>query len=256
MIKPAFLKRQSEKSLQEKRTSPFLRRLVFQVVDAAARGHYADAYPTKCFQCSAAIATLLDGFGIRSRMMAGAVCIAETSEGEMPRWGGFWDQDHHVWLMTGFGELVDLSIGVLHRHPASSRADGHPNPPLWWTDPGVWPPIIRYLPDTEVHRLADPAERADLDRFRSRAIDDLGALTADGTVEDISFGPILDGMATLDGLTQAGNPWARRAYAIQRHRVPHPPWIRRREEELMEAWRQRRPASSHLRQVPGVLETK
>ncbi len=255
MIKPSFLKRQAEKSLRERRTSPFLRRLVFQVVDAAARAHYADAYPTKCFQCSAAIATLLTGYGIRSRLMAGAVCIAEASDGELPRWSGFWDQDHHVWLMTGYGELVDLSIGVLNRHPASLRGNGLANPPLWWSDPGTWPQIIRYLPDMEVHGLGEPSEQADLERFQGRATSDMKALVATATVESVSFGPILDGLTTLEALTRSGNAWARHAYGIQQQHVPLPPWICRREEELMEAWKQRRPAASHLRQVPGVLQT-
>lgn len=255
MIKRSFLTKQTERSLRERRTSPFLRRLAFQVVDAEAREHYGDTYPMRCFQCSAATGAVLREFGIGSRLLAGAVCVAQVGERKPPRWAGFWDQDHHVWLMTDFGELVDLSVGVLHRHPAAGGPDDLPNLPLWWTDPGTWPPVIRYLPDTEVHDLGDPDDAADLRLFERQVLARLAGMLRDGTVDDATFGPILDGLDTLNAMTKAGAPWASQAFLMQRHGVPLPPWVRAREAELMNAWASRRSPTSRLGDVPGVLGT-
>lgn len=125
MIKSCFVKAQVANSAANWRTSTFLRRLVFSVVDEVADAHYGAHYPSKCFQASAAIRAVLDWFGIRSRLWVGTVCVAEAFEYPgYATWGGFWDQAHHLWLTTQYDELEDLSIVRVHRHPRCRRSDG------------------------------------------------------------------------------------------------------------------------------------
>lgn len=77
MIKSAFIEKQVERSKRERRTSPFLRRLVMNVVDRSASEFLGNAYSTRCFACSAAIEMLLKDLGIRCAMTGGAMCIVE-----------------------------------------------------------------------------------------------------------------------------------------------------------------------------------
>ncbi|ENM5895723.1 hypothetical protein NTH50_003915 [Vibrio mimicus] len=48
-----------------------------------------------------------------------------------PRWNGFWGDDHHVWLMTEFGELVDLTIKYLHLYPVTKGNNQLEMPAIW-----------------------------------------------------------------------------------------------------------------------------
>lgn len=247
MIKPAFLKKQVERSKRRRRTTPFLRRLIFSVVDNEARRRYADKYCMRCFQCSAAIVMLLKHLGIQSSMVAGAFCIAEVFDDVRDlRWGGFWDRDHHVWAMSEFGEVIDLSIGQLHRHPRGTRDDAIPTPPIWWTDAGVMPPIFRYLPDTVVHALADPTEIADLNEFKIAVRSKLHQVLETFEVAEITFGPVVDCVDTLQAMMDARDRWATNAFAVQEYDLPFPPWIAEREAELLECHRLNRPPPSRL----------
>lgn len=197
----------------------------------------------RCFQCSAAIAMLLSDLGIRSGMVAGAFCIAEVFENPRNlRWGGFWDHDHHVWAMTELGEIIDLSIGQLHLHPRSSRDDALPTPPIWWSNAGMMPPIFRYLPDTVVHALGDPVEAADLEEFRAAARSEFDRVLQTVDVADVVFGPVLDGMETLQAMKDVGDAWATKTFEVQRYGLPLPPWISERERELMTYHRLKQPA--------------
>lgn len=247
MIKPAFLKKQVDRSKRDYRTAPFLRRLIFSVVEHEARRRYATKYCMRCFRCSAAIVMLLKHLGIQSGMVAGAFCIAEVC-GDIRdlRWGGFWDRDHHVWAMSEFGEVIDLSIGQLHRHPRATRDGAIPTPPIWWADAGVMPPIFRYLPDTVVHALADSAEIVDLEEFKSAVTSEFDHVLERSEIADIAFGPILDGMGTLQAMTDAGEPWATNVFVVQRYDLPLPPWVAEREAELLEHHRLNRHAPSRL----------
>lgn len=190
---------------------------------------------------------LLNKLGIRTGKIAGAFCIVEVFDDlRNLRWGGFWDRDHHVWAMTDFGEVIDVSISQLHHHPAASRNDAIPTPAIWWTDAGVMPPIFRYLPDTPVHSLADAAEAVDLLQFETQVMAEFEKTLATSAVADVSFGPILDCMETLQTMKDSGEVWATKAFAVQQLRLPFPAWITTREEELVECWRAKRPVPSRL----------
>jgi hypothetical protein len=254
MIKANFLKSQAAKARTERRTPAFLRRLVGASVDGAARHHYGDAYAIKCLQTSWAVKTLLSDLGIGSRVWLGALCAAEVyEEWGHDGWGGFWGADHHVWLVTEFNELVDLSIAELHRHPVSRRSDGIPIPPLWWETLDSWPPVIRYLPDSVVGNVAlSPPEMSDLDAFTEATRARCSSLIAERRVDQISFGPFLESVDSMNRLHETGHPWLTRAIAFQDFGKTFPAWIREREAELIAAFRAGQAAPSRLAAQPGL----
>ncbi|MBN9206680.1 hypothetical protein [Methylibium petroleiphilum] len=233
MIKPGFIKAQVAKSAANRQTSPFLRRLVFSVVDEVAVAHYGALYPTKCLQTSAAIRAVLERFGIQSRLWVGAVCVAEVFEDAgFASWGGFWDQDHHLWLTTEYDELVDLSISQVHRHPRSQRSDGIGMPAVWWSDIGQWPPVIRYLPDAPVKVALPGEDAADLAVFQGKVMAALDARLATGSVQDTLYARMLCDVDAMNEATRRGDPWLTRAVVFVDGRIPFPAWIQEREREL------------------------
>lgn len=237
MIKPNFLKKQINKSRAQRTTAPFLRRLVFTTVDQVAREHYELAYPMKCLQTSAAAKALLENLGIKSRLWMGATCFAEAFEQGDVIWGGFWDRDHHVWLVTEFSELVDLSIAQMHQHPNRKRDDGIPVLPIWWDETDQWPDVIRYLPDGPVKiGLDDPVEIADLNIFLTKVRNRFEDLLRLRCVEDVKFGPILADVAMMDSLHKQNHPWLIRAAQFSDRGIPFPPWIQKRDAELTAAY--------------------
>ncbi|HEX7759700.1 MAG TPA: hypothetical protein VF459_09370 [Caulobacteraceae bacterium] len=235
MIKPSFLRAQVAKSRISRRTTPFLRRLVGSVVDKTAHEHYGAAYPTKCLQTAWGVQVLLRRLGLESRLWMGAFCAAEIfAAWGHDGWGGFWDQDHHIWLTTEFNEIVDLSVAQMHGHPRSRRDDGVAMPPLWWDDVGTWPQVIRYLPDSPIRvGFTDPADTADLTAFETKLLWTFDQILARRRLDEIEFGPFLDNVDGMNRLHQAGHPWLVRGTAFIDRRVAFPAWIREREAELI-----------------------
>lgn len=251
MIKPRFIDGQVQKSRRAKQTTPFLRRLVATTVDQVARAHYGNAYSTKCVQASIAVQRLLRRLHIASQVWLGAVCAAEVFESPyVAGWGGFWGDDHHAWTTTEFHELVDLTAAEMTQHPRSSRPDGIAMPPLWWNDISQWPPVLRYLPDSPVEPcFPDLSDMADLDCFLTAVDRNLDDRLASGSVEAVTFGPMLTGAASLNALEAAGHPWVTRARGfLDRGTVP-PPWIVERERELVAAHRHGCRAPSRLAHI-------
>jgi hypothetical protein len=159
--------------------------------------------------------------------------VAEVFEDQgYATWGGFWDQDHHLWLTTQYDELVDLSISHVHRHPRSRRSDGIAMPAVWWNDLGQWPPVIRYLPDAPVKIGLQGEDAADLARFQGKVMMALDARLATGSVQDTAFGRILSDIEWMNEATRLGDPWLTRAVVFVDGRIPFPDWIQDREREL------------------------
>lgn len=233
MIEPGFIKAQVAKSAANRQTSSFLRRLVFSVVDEVAVAHYGAHYPTRCLQVSAAVRTVLERFGIRSSLWVGAVCVAEVFEdaGFATR-GGFWDQDHHLWLTTEYDELVDLSISQIHRHPRSQRSEGIAIPAVWWSDLGQWPPVIRYLPDAPVKIGLQGEDVADLSSFQGKVMAALDARLATNSVQDTAFARMLCDVDGMNEATRLGDPWLTRAVVFVDGHIPFPDGIQQRERQL------------------------
>ena len=78
LIKKTFIQNQVKKSKIEKKTSLFLRRLIFHVVDIALKKHYSENFSMKCLQSSVAIRILLEQNNIKSRELMGAVCVSQV----------------------------------------------------------------------------------------------------------------------------------------------------------------------------------
>ena len=237
MIKPGFLQKQIQKSRRDGHTSQFLRRFVFSIVDQALHDHYGGDYPQKCLQSSVGIQLVLKKLGIESKLWTGAACFAQAYKTvpEMIGWAGFWDRDHHVWLVTEFSELVDLTVSELHLHPSFSRQDAEPIPPLWWDELGQWPGTIRYLPDGAVSsafRFEMRRETQDLESFKNLLLATMGCYVAERRAEDIAFGPILEGEHSLNSLHDQGHPYLVKTLVVHRQGVPFPPWVQQRQAEL------------------------
>tara|TARA_R110002124_G_scaffold264235_1_gene430802 strand:- start:2740 stop:3522 length:783 start_codon:yes stop_codon:yes gene_type:complete len=254
MIKPAFIKAQVAKAISQRRTPAFLRRLVAQAVDATAREHYGATYSTKCLQASKALQTALKRFGIGSRLWMGAFCSAEIYEtSSHDTWGGFWGAEHHVWLVTDFCELVDLSIAELPRHPNQKHADGVAMPAIWWNDMGAPLSVIRYLPDAVVGRICFPDQRDmdDLAEFEDAVMARLEIMLATLEVPDVRFGPLLQSSSHAQILHGQGHPWLNRAIRFQELGIPFPIWINKRIREIREAHAEGRPIPRHLSSDPA-----
>ena len=237
MIKKGFLQKQVQSSRRDKRTTPFLRRFVLSIVEEALQGHYGNESPEKCLQSSLAIQLVLYRLGINSKPCLGAACFAQAYKNAPYRtgWAGFWGEDHHVWLMTEFRELVDLTISQLHRHPAFSRSDGEPVPPLWWDDLGSWPNTIRYVPDgllSPDNKFETREADDDLKAFKAYVIETMTRYMALQDVQNVSFGPILENEDSMNALYQQGHPYLVKTYVVHQRGLPFPPWIQQRIAEL------------------------
>ncbi len=256
MIKPAFLKAQVAKAKARRRTPPFLRRLVAQAVDATARAHYGEAYSMKCLQAAKALQTALDRFGIGGRMWMGAFCSVEVyAAAGHDTWGGFWGAEHHVWFVTSFNELVDLSIAELPRHPKQKRADGIAMPAIWWNDMGAPLTVFRYLPDAVISTIRFPnqADRDDLAAFEAAVLNRLDTMLATMDMAEVAFGPLLERSDHAQQLHEQGHPWLNRAIWFQDLAIPFPTWITLRSREIREAHEAGLPPPSRLSSDPTLV---
>lgn len=241
MIKPGFIREHVEKSHREKRTTYFLRQLVFLIVDETLTKHYGADYSMRCLQSSAGIRSVLDSLGIKSDLFKGAVCIAQVYEEDetVSGWSGFWDKDHHVWVVTEFGELVDLAVAKHHLHPASSRPDGFQMPAIWWDDLTAWPYTIRYLPEGPIEIKLTPENMADFNKFTRKVMETKDRFLKELSVNEVSFEPLLYGPDSMNILYEQGNQWVRRTLMFQELQIPFPDWIQSREQELKDKYEKR-----------------
>ncbi|KCZ53199.1 hypothetical protein HY29_17445 [Hyphomonas beringensis] len=234
MIKAGFLKKQREKSRSNQSTTPFLRRLVFHTVDQVALEHYGADYAMKCAQTAGAAQRLLSLLGVQSRLTLGAACFPKIApDGRFLGWTGFWGDDHHIWLTTEFFEVADLSIARLHDHPETRGAE-MPTPAIWWGYQQGWPPIIRYLEDTFIDRIALSCalEQASFEAFLEKVEVALLSILNEQSVSDIRFDSVLMNVDQLNALTDANDRWATAAYFVPAHNITFPDWIVEREKEL------------------------
>jgi len=248
MIKPQFLKKQFQKSIGAQSTAPFLRRFVIRIVDEVAQAHYGAEHPMKCTQTAGAIQVLLAELGIASRLTMGAVCFPKiNSAGHFVGWSGFWEDDHHIWLTTQFYEVVDLSISQQHDHP-STEGEEMPTPAIWWDQAGGWPPIMRYLEDTFVDRIAlsCPDEQTSYERFVAKVGVAFSSALSERDVKDFTFKQLLMDVDQLNQWTETKHPWATAALFVPEHQVAFPAWIIERQEEIERALERNEEPASRL----------
>ena len=234
MIKRQFVEKQVRKSVGNKCTSTFLRKLVFQTVDSVARAHYGHDYAMKCVQTAAASRMLLEELGVKSQLMAGAVCVPKMlPNGNFNGWTGYWGDEHHVWLETEFNEVADLSISQLHEHPGTSVREMQ-TPAIWWNRRNGWPPIIRYMSDSPFGGilLSDVEEQASCERFLVSVRDEFASSMRNNIVNDVVFAPLLGDVEQLNVWTENRHPWAIGALSVLRGAIPMPVWVTDRDKEI------------------------
>ena len=234
MIKQSFLKKQIKKSRSEKKTSYFLRRLIFLLVDNTLKNHYEDTYAMRCLQSSIAINLLLAELGIKSQSIVGDVCVAQVFENDSshPNWNGFWGGDHHVWSCNEFGEVIDLTIKYLHLHPVTKTNGQLPMPAIWWEDNVQWPVIMRYLQQGVALVDLPKDEMDDLESFKKIIISNYNDFLQNNTVQDVIFHPIIYGKDSMNQLHKEGNLWLKKSIVFQNLAIPFPQQIQKRLAEL------------------------
>jgi len=236
MIKKTFLDKQATKAQNDRRTPDFLRRLCFTIVEKVLIQHYSDSYSMRCLQSSLAISLILKRFGIKSQAYIGEVCVPQVfAENSIaPRWNGFWGDDHHVWLMTEFCELVDLTIKYLHLHPVTKGNNQLEMPAIWWSDATRWPNVIKYLPQEPITAKLPSEEMIDLQDFQAKVNQELDLFLECSSVQQVAFTSVLHGPESMNHLFSKGELWLVRRAVLQDGRLPYPPRIVERERELLE----------------------
>ena len=139
------IEEEAKLSRNKKMTTLAFRDYIFSVVDESNLEVFGERSSFKCAQTALATAYLLSKFGIESVYILGSVCVPKISTDlSIMSWHGFWNNDHHYWIMTKFGEIVDLSVAYLHMHPMQKSAILE-MPPVWIdTNQGV-PTCFKYF---------------------------------------------------------------------------------------------------------------
>ncbi|MEM6250658.1 hypothetical protein [Shewanella vaxholmensis] len=235
MIKRVFLDTQATKAQNERRTPDFVRRLCFMIVEKVLIEHYIDSYSMRCLQSSLAISLILKRFGIKSQVYVGEVCVSQvfSDNNIAPRWNGFWGDDHHVWLVTEFSEIVDLTIKYLHLHPVTEGNSQLQMPAIWWSDISRWPNVIKYLPQGPITVKLPDEEMIDLQAFQVKVSQDLDYFLESNLVQQVVFTPIIHGPESMNELYAKGDLWLVNSAVLQDGWLPYPQRIVERERELM-----------------------
>ena len=234
MISPSNIENHAKISKQTGRTTFLLSQLAFTIVDNVLIAHYGESDCMKCLQSSIGLQMVLSKFGINSILWGDAVCVAEVcSSSHYLGWGGFWDRDHHVWLISNFNELVDLTISKLYRHPSRSRKDLSQMPAIWWQDISQWPRVIKYMPRGKVKPLLNIEDSSDLDKFKESISREIDKVLSDGWAQDPIFRPTLYNVDSMNYYLEIGHPWVTKALIFQEKNIPYPSWVIRREKELV-----------------------
>lgn len=215
MITDAELAKLVELSHSQQATVALLRRLVFSTVDAAAHVYFKNKYAVKCLQTSLAIEALLGSFGISSRLFCGAVrypesfAMTQISGREIPaavQWGSFDDHGGHVWLITQFGEVVDLSISQAFTDKRHGIRPPPQVPALWWKD-DMFPSHLYYR--IQGTPKVDASIRAEIDEFISRVNEEFARLKSYSRLNKLKFGPMIENRNSFDQLRAHGSAWVK-----------------------------------------------
>jgi len=216
------------------KTTLFLSQLAFTIVDSVLIAHHGENDCIQCLHSSIGLQMVLARFGINSKLWGDAVCVAEVcSSSSYSGWGGFWDKDHHVWLVSEFRELIDLSISKLYRHPSRTQNNVIEMPAIWWQDMSRWPCVIKYLPRGIVQPKLNEEDARDLEKFKKSISHEIDKVLYNGQVEDIIPRPTLYNTDSMNYYYEIGHPWITKVLMFQENKIPQPPWVIRREKEVM-----------------------
>ncbi len=223
MVKPSFLNAQRDRSLRQRRTTPFLRRLCLGVADKALRIHYGDNYSDKCLQATLAVFAVLQRVGLKAEVIIGEVCTVETRDiGDgryAAKWSGFWGEHHHHWCLTEFGEIADLSISQLSLHAKCSEDGWRSPPPVWWqvAPHGFFGGLLYGQQGVGGGVLLPDAEQADLESLMQ-----LVGSTIEGVIDGEDDPPLMqeflvEDVASLEGSARTLGSWANQAAQFIQH---------------------------------------
>lgn len=199
-------------------------------VDRALTVRYGDNASLRCYQSSLGIQQLLRRYGIASDLIHGVVCMPERCDQEGRRlcWGGYFGEDHHVWVRTARRELVDLSITRMHKRPIASARHSAPVPAFWWHEQPM-PSCIVYLSDGPIEtREFSGADERDTLEFVAMCEGFAHDLRQGAKINRLRYGPVVTGIKDLDALWHSKNPWAETCVFFNAHQFPYPDDIQRR----------------------------
>lgn len=228
------------KTKENKSSGKLLRNFVFSVIEEALINTYGENYSMRCLQSSLGVQKILNDFGIKSNIQIGSCCFSIVN-GTNPyevNWGGFWDKDHHVWLISEFFEIIDFTISKFHLHPCrKDKKELQQIPAIWWAPADISPPIFRYLPDNPLS-IVDPRlegeENENLIRYFAE-LDDIKTRRLNLQEKNIELKEFetLTGVQKLNEMLDNGNNWIRGSFLIQEKNIPFPDWIREKENKLL-----------------------
>lgn len=233
------LKNEIRKSKTNKRTTLELKKYLLTLTSNELINHYGENYSDRCLQASLGIKYLLACLGIKSHLVTGAACIPTASKLHHDiGWQGFWDQDHHHWLVNDLGELVDLTIHQVNLHPRSANTQRYDPPPIWWNNCSNVPAIIKYLPQTtynfrQTFTLEEPQENEKMIAF-------LESIKSENSrflkkYSDSKFEKVLCSVSNLAEWETEEDSWTKGMRYYNDNFVPLPHWIIMREQELLQS---------------------
>lgn len=239
MIDDSDLTSLVEHSKNQRSLNYILRKYIFRVTETSLVSVYNSNYSTLCLQSSYIIKAFLNNIGIKSTIFLGSLCVMKVSVDDPPiiGWTGFWDQEHHVWLITEFDEIVDLTISHLHLHPSTSGKGDEPIPPVWWNPIDVWPSIIKYLPEGPIQIQLEEKEMRLLEKLKDSLGSSIEFVNQNFSLDNNLFDDILFGPSSLDLLTSKGNSWLKKCLQIQNIHIQVPDWISNKENELINKYK-------------------
>lgn len=214
-----------------------VKKLVFYIIQNALIKIYGKNYSDRCLQSSVGIIEILKYFNINTVLVEGSVCIALVY-GDNPykiNYGGFWDKDHHYWVVSQFNDIIDFTISQFHLHPATKFKNQIPILPIWWCPAGIVPNLFRYLPEN-YGQPVDKLEKNEsilLQKFKEIIITIIEE--DDITQEELKTIELLTDEQKLNMLYEENDTWARVTGDLN-DKLEFPNWIKNKERELLKKY--------------------
>ncbi|MFA6238137.1 MAG: hypothetical protein WC635_12460 [Bacteriovorax sp.] len=235
-MKTFNLKKEIRTSKKNKRTTLELKKYFFTLTSSLLSNHYGENYSDRCLQASLGIKYLLSCAGIESFLVQGALCIPVIRKEHFEfGWQGFWDQDHHFWLITEFGEHIDLTIHQANIHPAFTGSKQHTPTPIWWNNFSNMPSVLKYLnltiyPAKQSVELQEKEENEALQSFLANIKSKNTKFQREYTQS--SFEKILSTSEDMILWENQKDPWLMGLRIYNDNPIEFPNWIVEKEAEL------------------------
>lgn len=237
MIDNKFIDEQIDKSKRDNKTSYFIRKFIFKIVDEALIEVYGENYSIRCAQAAEAIKLLLEEFGIKSRIFTGHVCLILTYKVNNHykfHWGGFWDDTFHMFNVTQFEEIADLTISQLHLDPANIKKKPLAVLPFWWQPLDKWPPIVMYIPEAPAKYGIPDDDKENFKSFITKVKDRKEYYLANSDSSLIDYTDVIYNIDSLNILTEIGNPWLKiLSEFMKQQKFTYPDFFQKKDREIL-----------------------